>query len=156
MLRSIKSFFENNFIIPEDAADNEHALRLAAAALLIEMMQQDHEVSDEEKLAVKKALAEKFDLSESETAELYKLANQELADATDYHQFTSLIAQNYNQQKKIRLIEYLWDVAYADKHMDRYEEHMVRRIVDLIHVSHRDFIRAKHRAEAKVIRSDQN
>ncbi|MCW9013067.1 MAG: TerB family tellurite resistance protein [Gammaproteobacteria bacterium] len=145
MLDSIKTFFNNNFMINEKGHDNSHALKLATAALLIEMMQQDHEVKDEEKQAVKIALKKKFELSDAETNELYMLAKQEVKEATDYHQFTTLIAQHYTQQQKIKIVEYLWSIAFADNHIDKYEEHMVRRIADLIHVSHKDFIKCKHR-----------
>ena len=89
----------------------------------------------------------KFGLSDEETETLFTLAEQERASATDYHQFTSLIAKNFSQDKKIKLIEYLWAVAYADGVLDKYEEHMVRRIADLIHVSHKDFMRTKHKFE---------
>ena len=149
MLDAIKSFFEENFLIANEQVDKEHALKLATAAILIEMMQQDHEVSEREKQIVKNALSEKFALNDEETSELFVLAKQELKDATDYHQFTSLITQNYTQPQKIKIIEYLWDVAYADGQLHKYEEHMVRRIADLIHVSHKDFLQAKHRSEER-------
>ena len=126
------------------AQDESHQLRLATAALLIEMMQQDDEVHEKEYQTVMSALQEKFDLSVSETADLIKLAQEEAHAATDYHQFTSLIAKQFSQSQKIKVIEYLWMIAFADDHLDRYEEHMVRRIADLIYVSHADFMQAKH------------
>jgi uncharacterized tellurite resistance protein B-like protein len=144
MLNNIKSFFEKNFMPTDGVPDNDHQLKLATAALLIEMMMQDDEVHDAERKAVQRALEDKFQLSASETSDLYKLAEQEVKASTDYHQFTSLMAQYFTQPQKVKVIEYLWLVAYADKHLDRYEEHMVRRIADLIHVSHKDFIQTKH------------
>ena len=145
MLSNIKSFFEKNFLEIDTAPDELHQLRLATAALLIEMMQQDDEVHEKEYQAIMLALQEKFDLSETETKDLIELAHEEARTATDYHQFTRLIAKQFSQQQKIKVIEYLWMIAYADGHLDRYEEHMVRRIADLIYVSHADFIQAKHR-----------
>jgi len=145
MLSNIKSFFDKNFLHIDAAADEPHQLRLATAALLIEMMQQDDEVHEKEYQAIMLALQEKFDLSETETKDLIELAHEEAHAATDYHQFTSLIAKQFSQPQKIKIIEYLWTVAYADGHLDRYEEHMVRRIADLIYVSHVDFMQAKHR-----------
>lgn len=145
MLNSIKSFFETHFQLTESTPDTEHQLKLASAALLIEMMQQDGEVHEQERLAVKQVLANKFELTDTELQELYDLAKQEAHQATDYHQFTRLIAEHYSLPEKIKLIELLWQVAYADGHLDKYEEHMVRRISDLIYVSHSDFMQAKHR-----------
>ena len=124
-----------------------HQLNLAAAALLIEMILQDDHVDKAEVAQVKKILLSQFDLSAAEMESLYALAEEEKHLATDYHQFTKLVASHYTQPQKIQLIESLWRVAYADKVLDKYEEHMVRRISDLIHVSHKDFMQAKHRAE---------
>jgi len=147
MLENIKSFFEKNFLSSETQQTNDHQLKLATASLFIEMMFQDHKVNDAEKQTVQKVLQEKFNLSEMDTKELYVLAEQEVKQATDYHQFTHLIAKYFDQSQKIKVIEYLWMIAYSDYHLDKYEEHMVRRIADLIHVSHKDFIQAKHRVE---------
>ena len=147
MLANIKSFFENNFLQINTAQDEQHQLRLATAALLIEMMQQDDEVHEKEYQAIMLALQKKFDLSESETKDLIELAHEEAQAATDYHQFTSLIAKQFSQPQKIKVIEYLWMIAYADGQLDRYEEHMVRRIADLIYVSHVDFMQAKLRVK---------
>ena len=133
----------NNVSVVPDA----HQLNLAAAALLIEMILQDDHVDKAEVLQVKNILVSQFELSEAEMESLYALAEEEKHQATDYHQFTKLIASHYTQPQKIQLIESLWRVAYADEVLDKYEEHMVRRISDLIHVSHKDFIQAKHRAE---------
>jgi len=61
------------------------------------------------------------------------------------YQFTGLINQHFTPEQKVRVVEMLWQVAYADGHLDPYEEALVRKIADLIHVPHRQFIQAKHR-----------
>ena len=147
MLRTIQKFFEQNISV-DQVDDIEHKLKLATAALLIEMMQQDHRVHADEKQQVKAALMNKFSLTEEEADNLFNLAEAEARDATDFYQFTSLINQHYTQQQKIKVIEYLWSIAYADLHLDTYEEHMVRRIADLIYVSHKDFLQTKHKVQA--------
>jgi len=144
MLQKIKSFFENKINSAEEQ-DPEHALRLATAALMIEMMLNDGETHELEESVLKQRLQKIFDLSASETSELFELGHSEVKDAVDFHQFTTLIAKNFSQQKKIQVIEHLWAVAYADSILTPYEELMVRRISDLIFVSHADFINAKHR-----------
>ena len=146
MLQSIKNFFEQNISITEPD-DTEHQLKLATAALLIEMMQQDDHVHDDEIQAVRDVLQNNFTLTQSETLQLCELAKQELDNAVDSHQFTSLIARHYSQAEKIKIIEYLWQVAYADDHLDPLEEHMVRHIAELIYVPHREFIRTKHKVQ---------
>ena len=146
MLNTIKKFFEQN-IASDNADDIEHQLKLATAALFVEMMQQDHEILEEERQAVKVSLKEKFDLSEDEAKELFNLAQQEADAATDYHQFTRLIAKEYTQEQKIKVIELLWTIAYADDHLDSLEEHMVRRIANLIYVAHKDLMKTKHKVQ---------
>lgn len=147
MLGTIKRFFEQNMQIELASNDQSHQLKLATAALLVEMMHQDEQVLASEEEAVRNVLKERFQLTDKETHELYELAEQEVHSATDYYQFTRLIAEQYSQQQKIQVIELLWQVAYADDHLDAYEEHMVRRIADLIYVPHQDFIQAKLRVQ---------
>ncbi|VAW66539.1 hypothetical protein MNBD_GAMMA11-418 [hydrothermal vent metagenome] len=148
MLKKIQLFFEKYVIQEQTGGESvEHSLNLAAAALLVEMIFQDDEIHENEVKAVKALMIEQLGLSSQEAENLYLLAQQERQQATDYHQFTQLIARHYTQQQKIKLIESLWRVAFADHVLDRYEEHMVRRISDLIHVSHKDFIQAKHRVQ---------
>lgn len=146
MLNAIKSFFEENISSPTPE-DPDHQLRLATAALLIEMMHQDHKVGEEEREAVRAALREQFNLDEDEIRELLELARQEAEMATDYYQFTRLIAGQCSPEEKKKVIEYLWKVAYSDNHLDPLEEHMIRRLADLLYVPHRDFIHAKHKAQ---------
>lgn len=149
MIKKIQLFFEKNFILNDQAAAPvEHRLNLAAAALLVEMILQDDNVDKVEVAQVKKLLMTQLDLSKAEMESLYVLAEEEKHQSTDYHEFTNLIAKHYTQPQKIQLIESLWRVAYADQVLDKYEEHMVRRISDLIHVSHKDFMQAKHRVES--------
>lgn len=144
MLNKIKQFFEEN-ISPDNQEDIEHRLKLATGALLIEIMQQDGETKDEEVEAIKHALKTKFELSASETNALFVLAHEEAKEAVDLYQFTSLINKHFSVDKKIKVVEYLWVIAYADNHLDAHEEHIVRRVADLLYITHQDFIKAKHR-----------
>jgi uncharacterized tellurite resistance protein B-like protein len=153
MLKAIKDFFENN-ISPEANGDLEHELKLATAALLIEMMYQDDQVHEKEMDAAKEALMEKFGLTEDECHALFSLAEAEVKEAVDYHQFTSLIAREFTQAQKIKVVELLWSVAYADSHLDSMEEHMVRKIADLIYVSHKDFMKTKHKVQSALLNND--
>jgi uncharacterized tellurite resistance protein B-like protein len=152
MLKTIKNYFDKH-LSSQPGEDLDHQLKLATAALLVEMMQQDEQEHISEKQAIRVALQSKFALSESETEDLYQLARQEVAAATDYFQFTNLIARNFSQQQKIKVIEFLWTIAYADNSLDAYEEHMVRRIADLIYVSHKDFMQTKHKVQQKLARA---
>jgi len=144
VLKTIKQFFEES-ILPDTQDDIEHRLKLATAALFIEMMHQDGKKAGGEEETVKKALQTKFSLSEAETDELSELAHEEARQAVDFYQFTNLIHEHFSMEKKIKILEYLWTIAYADNHLDAHEEHMVRRIAHLLYVPHPDFMKAKHK-----------
>ena len=157
MIKNMQQFFKtriHNLMQVEDDTDSEHALQLATAALLIEMTHADFHVTGEEKEAVKRALRKTFELSPHETQELISLAEQEVKEASSLYQFTSLIDKNFNQEQKKDVIKMLWRVAFADEHKDMYEESLVRKIADLIHVSHVDFIQARHIVETEISRGD--
>jgi len=147
MLKQIQEFFLQHLVstVGNDA-DREQALRLAVAALLIEVAHLDHEVTPEEKAAVDLAVRGHMGLSGETVAELLRCAERERADSTDYYQFTSLINGEYDAARKAELIELMWRIAYADDALHRYEEHLIRKIAELLYVPHSAFIAAKHRA----------
>lgn len=148
MLKKIRSFFDER-LVPGGATgdpETEHVLRLAIGALLLEMTHMDGEVRPEQRIAVETAVLNHFDLDDDEARTLLELAEAERIESTDYFQFTSLINDAYTQDEKIRLVELLWQIAYANESLHKYEEHMVRKIADLLHVSHKAFMAAKFRA----------
>jgi len=146
VLKTIVQFFEKNISL-ETEKDIDHRLKLATAALMIEIMKQDGKTKNEEVDVVKKSLQTKFELTASEIDELFSLATEEARQSVDLYQFTSLIHQNFTQEKKVKIIEYLWTVAYADTHLDSHEEYLIRRISDLLYVPHQDFIKTKHKVQ---------
>ena len=127
-------------------ADRERACRIAGAALLVEMSRADHEVTPVERGAIERALRHVFALDSVAADELYREAERHADDATSLYEFTRLINDHFQPAEKENLVELLWFVAYADGALDKYEEHLVRRVADLIYVSHGVFIRTKHRA----------
>ncbi len=148
MLKRIQDFFNLQInAVTEGDERNEHELKLATAALMFEITRADFEVHDVERQAVEASIQKIFQLSESQTRELAELAEQEVESSVSLYQFTGLINQHFSPQEKARVVEMLWQVVFADDHMDCQEEAMVRKIAELIHVPHRDFIRAKHRVE---------
>jgi uncharacterized tellurite resistance protein B-like protein len=149
MFSSIKRFFDANVMAATSAAspaEQEHAYQLATAALLIEMTRADHDVKGVERTAVGQALERAFELDSSETEELLTLAEQEADAATSLYEFTRLINRHFDPKQKEHIVELLWHVALADGEIDKYEDHLVRKVADLIYVPHLSFIRAKHNA----------
>lgn len=146
MLKIITSFFEKHIKNSHQTeTDNSRALNLATAALFIEMINIDNNVTLEEEKKLHDLLISEYQLSVSDISEITNLAKQQLKDATDYYQFTQLINQHFEQPQKIQMIEDLWQLAFADGNIDSFEEHYLRKIADLLFVPHSEFIKAKLR-----------
>lgn len=151
MIIKIRQFFEQYIVVTENITDDdlEHQLQLACAALMIEVLYADHSVTQGELDTLRSILQDEFDLNDAEANKLIQLAEEERAEATDYYQFTSLINEFYTQAQKRELITRLWQMAYADQKVHKLEEHLVRRLADLLHVPHSAFIQSKHQASAE-------
>ena len=151
MIVKIKRFFEQYIIVTESISEDEleHQLQLACAALMIEVLYADYSVDQSEIDTLRKDLQDNFDLKIDEAENLIQLAEEERIQATDYYQFTSLINEFYTQQQKRELVTRLWQMAYADHTVHKFEEHLVRRLADLLHVPHSAFMQSKHAASAK-------
>jgi uncharacterized tellurite resistance protein B-like protein len=146
MLKSINTFFDK-YLKPTELSDSEEnaidKIHLACAALMFELCKADHSIDDVETKKIFSILQNKFDLPEDALEELLNLAQQEADEATSVYQFTSLINEAYDQNTKIVLIQNMWEVAFADGNLDRYEEHLIRKVSELLYVSHSDFIKTK-------------
>lgn len=143
MLSRIQQFFTEH-LQPGVDPDHEHAINLAAAALLVEVARADFTIDDDEAAVIERLLVDTLGLSESEVAEIVDLAKAEIAQGSSLHEFTRLINEHYPIAEKRRFMEQLWRVAAADGRIDDYEEHLLRRLADLLHLRHPEFIKAKH------------
>ena len=151
MILRVKQFFESRLIISTTTSQNDidHKLKLGCAVLMFEMVHVDGEIHDNEEQKIRQALQQQFNITDAETEELLAIAHEKKSSTADYYQFTSMINQHYSQQQKIFLVEQLWQIAYADNELDKFEEHLVRKLAELLHVPHRHFMQSKHRAENK-------
>ncbi len=144
MINKIKEFFNKK---TEEAEDNSHSvLNIATAALLIEVMTIDGNMDQEEMDSVKSNLSKILELSDDEIQELIDLSQEEVSDATSLYQFTKEINANFELQQKLDLMTALWQVALADDYLDKYEESILRKIADLIHLRHSEYIECKTKA----------
>ena len=144
MINKIKEFFNKK---TQEAEDNSHSvLNIATAALLIEVMTIDGNMDQEEMDSVKSNLSTILELSDDEIQELIDLPQEEVSDATSLYQFTKEINANFELQQKLDLMTALWQVALADDYLDKYEESILRKIADLIHLRHSEYIKCKSRA----------
>jgi len=146
MLKAIREFFDAHIGAEVSGRDAQHAIQLATAALLVEVARLDRDVDAPERAAMLRAVREKFGLGAGEAATLVDLAEAEAREATDYYQFTSLINRHFSQEQRQRVVELMWRVAYADAELSAHEQHVVRKVADLLYVSHGAYIAAKLRA----------
>jgi len=145
VLHAIQKFFRGKIGVDSGSGPDQHGLHLATAALLFEMLRADNDEHPTERRTLEEALRTQFGLGKAETHELAALADREAAESTSLYQFTGLINDHFAPEQKVQVVEMLWQVAFADGHLDPYEEALVRKIADLIYVPHRDFIQSKHR-----------
>lgn len=129
--------------------DIEHNVRVACAVLLIDAAQADHDVHDEEMRVVERLLRERFGLDADESAALMRHAREQLDHSVALQGFTRRLTDALDEEERGALVGMLWDVVYADGKLDAWEEHLVRRVADLLYVTHGEFIRRKLESQEK-------
>ncbi len=119
------------------------SLELAAASLLIEVSKSDYKEEPAEVDKIHQLLIQHFDLSDDDIDDFMARAHKQNQDSTSLYPFTRYINDNCSNEEKFHLVKALWEVAAEDGEIDKYEEHLIRKIAELIYLPHRDFIRAK-------------
>lgn len=147
MLKSLKEILQQALAGSSGPASNrEHTLEMCAAVLMLEIALADSAVDAREQEIMLAAIRLHFHLDAAEADALLALARQQVNDANSLHDFTRAVNEELSREEKTVLIELLWKVAAADSVVHKYEEYFIRKIADLLYVSHTDYIRAKHRA----------
>jgi len=149
MLTPLKNLLAQIFMPDggQSPLDEAHHLQLATAVLLVEVMRADSHITGVERAATVTALRAKFALSDDELARLLVQAEHTANNANDYFRFTSAMNDQFTQAQKIEVVEYMWQVAYADGHLDENENHLISKIAGLLHVTHGEYIAAKLHAK---------
>ncbi|AOS95584.1 Tellurite resistance protein TerB [Microbulbifer aggregans] len=147
MLRQIRKLFEqigeSEDIEKRDASD----LRVISAALLAEVATVDHNLDERERETLAAVLQQHYRLEAAEASELVEEALSHREDATSLYEFTQTVNREFDDQNKYLLVRQMWQVALADGTIEPFEEHLIRRVADLIYLPHGLFTRA--RAEAR-------
>lgn len=144
MVLKLKDWFTETFLSATGEEPQDEMLQRAAAVLLCEIMHADHEVDAAEQATILQAMQSLLGMTEEDAESLYNEVDVLMKDALSMQQFTSLINEHYAEEKKLELLQWLWRVVYADGRMDAHEEHLLRRISDLLYIRHADFIRIRH------------
>jgi uncharacterized tellurite resistance protein B-like protein len=150
MFRTLKDLLTSLTEGPTSLSPEEqtHQLQLATAVLLVEVLREEHTLDAAERTTLVRALREKFALRDDEIERLIELAQNTAKTAYDYQRFTGQLNDRFSQEQKIRVVEAMWHVAYADAHLDANENHVISKVAGLLHVTHGEYIGAKGRAKA--------
>ena len=141
----LKSLFETLF--SEKIEQKQSSTReLASAALLIEVARADFEITPEELARLISLLATTFDMSPEDVELVTQQASDQVENAVSLHDFTRVINEHCSPEERNELIGLMWEVAAADGDLSKYEDHLIRRVADLLYVPHQEFIRLKHQA----------
>ncbi|WP_068545867.1 TerB family tellurite resistance protein [Thalassotalea crassostreae] len=141
MLTRIRVFIRN--LQTDNVHNNTLSLEIATAVLLFEVMRADQKFEPEEKQQIVSLLQQHFELDKAEVLDILALAEDESHHANDFYQYTSMINNNYSLEDRIKIVGLLWKVAYADGHLDVIEEHIIRKIAELLHLNHGEYIQCK-------------
>ena len=142
LIQKLKALFSED----TDTAVDAKALELACAALMFEVARADFAVDGSEQQAVHDLLQAEFDLSQEEIDAVTEEAADSADAATCLFEFTRAVNDLASADQKRTLIRMMWRVAMADNAISRYEEHLIRKVADLLYIPHADFIQAKQAA----------
>ena len=144
MINKIKDLI-TKFNTKEETTEesSSNLLDNACAALLVEIAFADKDFDETEKKSLKQSLIETYAVDESDIEEIIKDAEETVSESTSLYGYTRVVNDEFEYEDKLSLLKNLWKVAYADGNLDKYEEHLIRKISDLIHISHTDYINIK-------------
>ena len=146
MINNLFELFKNLIEVPDDEPQDNNTIVLAAVSLMLEVARSDSGGEQVEHDLIRSILTNEFKVESELIDNLLEAGVEKVEDATDLFQFTQLINDQYSHEQKEGLIYAMWRVALADGKVQAIEDHIIRRVAGLIHVSHSDFIRLKLKA----------
>ena len=144
MLKALSKLLGDRGHASTDASSREHSIRVATALLLVEVARADYTEEIVEHETILALLRSFFELNDDEVALLAEKARTEADHAASLHAFTRTLNEELELSEKHAIVEMLWRVAFADDRLSKYEDGLVRKIADLLYVSHGDLIRIRN------------
>jgi uncharacterized tellurite resistance protein B-like protein len=144
MIKRIKDLL-SNFSNQEEDVEGEKisSLDKACSALLIEVAYADKIFDESEIISLKESLKETYNIDDIIIDELISDAKKTVDESTSLYEYTRVVNDEFEYSDKLELLSRIWRLAFADGNLDKYEDHLIRKISDLIHISHSDFIKIK-------------
>jgi uncharacterized tellurite resistance protein B-like protein len=131
-------------------ADRDATLRLATAVLMVDIARADHIFEESEFERLLRLVESHFGLTAEQSAELVNAATEKAEDSVSVYEFTKILHEHLDHDEKARIVSLLWQVAYADGLLDKYEDSLILKISDLLYVSRGRSMRLKHDAQQAV------
>jgi uncharacterized tellurite resistance protein B-like protein len=151
MLDGLRQFI-SEIVSPDAQQDrvfNETDYRLAATALLVHIVSLDGQPTEAEKRKLHSLIESRFGLDPGTADKLIASATRVEGEAVDLYHFTSVIMRSLDEEGRLRIVEMMWELVYADGEVSEFEDNVVWRAADLLGVSSRDRIELKHRVAEK-------
>lgn len=136
----------------EGRKDETRDIRIAACVLLLEMAGIDGEFDNAEREGILRILRDEYSLSDEDARDFAEAARKELEESIDLWRFTNAINEHYTEDEKIRVMELVWRIVYADGKLDRHEDYLIHKMANLLRLSHKQLIETKLR----VLRGDSS
>lgn len=121
-----------------------HKLQLATCILLIEVSKSDDDYDANEQEKIISLIKNKFELTDDEIEDVFSHSNNKHDEMISLFEWTDIINKECSYEQKLIIIGFMWDIAYSDSKIDKYEDYTIRKVSDLIYVKHQDFINLKN------------
>ena len=143
-IESFKKLFPSVDDDVADAKSDTDQLQIATCLLLIEVSKSDDDFSKSEEEKIKSLLKNNFEIPNNELEEMFDLYNSRHDSMTSLYECTEIINKECSYDQKLKIISYMWDIAFTDSKIDKYEDYTIRKVSELIYVKHKDFISLKN------------
>lgn len=137
--------------LAKTAEEATELLPLAAAVLYLEVAWADHDIADEEMELIGKILTDQFELPAGELHIIITESRAQHESSVGLYRFTRIINDAWDEEGKYQLVVKLWELALSDSALHSFEEHTIRKIAELLYVSHSRFIEAKLKVKRGVV-----
>jgi len=143
-LNLLEKLFSKSATTSSKQKNVEHTLQLATCILLIEVSKSDDDFDINEQEKIKKIIHNKFNLTKEEIDYIFSLSNDNHDNMTSLFEWTDIINKECSYKEKLIIIGFMWDIAFTDSKIDKYEDYTIRKVSELIYVKHKDFINLKN------------
>jgi uncharacterized tellurite resistance protein B-like protein len=147
-IQEIRQFFLSRLSSPEEP-HRPDAVAIAACALLLEIAHADDVFAPEERERIVRAMREDLGVPAADVAEVVRLAEQERRESVDLYQFTKLVGTEFSRVERLRLVEVIWGVVYADGELSAVENQLARRIAELLGFQHPEVQAVREKVKAR-------